>query len=285
MKKLIFLFILLLPFSLLHAQLYKSMFSRNTTKWTVLSSSSFGGSWETEYLFVKDTTINSDTCHIVSSGNARFIFKEDLATGQVWRMGASPYCDMRLFMDYALQKGDTFKTGFTSQNAASHIVDSVFITNGRKHIRFKYIDGYTGEHLEWIEGIGSNLLGINDFDGCVTSYSDDYLLCVYNGSSQVFLNKFYNGNCHPLGIKKISYEIFQVYPNPADRDIVVRFKNTSSLDSRIVIINNLGQLVLSDILQPGSIAKTIDISQLPSGIYMLMLTNAAGITTRPFQKL
>lgn len=286
MKKLLlsfFLLVLLLCNIKVPAQPYQSMFSRDTTRWQVIRSNDIGTIWEVEYVFLKDTLISGDTCKLVVSGGDSLIFKEDLISGKVWEIniGCNPNFD--LLMDYSLQKGDTFKTGYNPLNAPTHIVDSTYIENGRKHISFKYVDGYTGEHLEWIEGIGRNLFGINE--DCNVYEGDDYLLCVYHGSSQVFANKYYSGNCHPLGIEKISSASFQIYPNPANQDIIIRLKESNSFDSRIQIINSLGQIVASDILYSGSIAKTIDVSQLPPGLYILALTNSAGTMTRQFQKL
>lgn len=64
----------------------------------------------------------------------------------------------------------------------------------------------------------------------------------------------------------------KVFPNPAKNMLNIQFEETISTDARIQIYNNMGSLVLCAEINKGNAAKTIDVSQLRSGLYFYSIT-------------
>ncbi len=87
----------------------------------------------------------------------------------------------------------------------------------------------------------------------------------------------------PSGIKAIesSVKIFIVYPNPAADELNVKMSITDNSPVTISLTNILGQQVLTQYYHPGHSASqnlTIDISQLPQGLYFIAARNGEGIS-------
>ena len=105
----------------------------------------------------------------------------------------------------------------------------------------------------------------------------------HNG--KIYLSGGLSGNCTTYSIKSTMYEFdpsfevtsldksngfhWKVYPNPAKDYINIQFDTIKPY--KIEIFNNLGQQLLLKIANTPS--KSINISKLPKGIYMLKLTS------------
>ncbi len=61
-----------------------------------------------------------------------------------------------------------------------------------------------------------------------------------------------------------------IYPNPASEIITIQFSKYTSKNENYKIINMKGELVLEDTINEN---KTIDVSKLSSGIYLLLINN------------
>jgi photosystem II stability/assembly factor-like uncharacterized protein len=72
-----------------------------------------------------------------------------------------------------------------------------------------------------------------------------------------------------MNINKINNQFFSINPNPAQYFIAVNFNNEKIQITHYKIISTQGQLILEDNLLPN---KQIDVSSIPSGIYLLKLT-------------
>ncbi|MBE0649094.1 MAG: T9SS type A sorting domain-containing protein [Bacteroidales bacterium] len=76
---------------------------------------------------------------------------------------------------------------------------------------------------------------------------------------------------------------FFVYPNPADHAVSVGFSSKApSRAYQLKILNLFGQPVIQRQVRPG---ENIPIHELPNGLYLVTLTDPAGKTTFPTQKL
>ena len=74
-----------------------------------------------------------------------------------------------------------------------------------------------------------------------------------------------------MGINIVEKEFFSIYPNPAENLITINFKTEIKTAVMAYKIYNLqGQITLKNILSKD---KQIDVTSLPSGIYILTLTN------------
>jgi len=71
-----------------------------------------------------------------------------------------------------------------------------------------------------------------------------------------------------------------VYPNPASSKITIESNNTQNGTLNITTI--LGQIILTE--QYNTSKTQIDVSQLPSGIYILQLQSKNGLSTKKFVK-
>lgn len=255
------------------------MFGTDSTKWTVLIST-FSGSSTIDYHFEKDTLINGIAYKKITSNAFNFLFREDLNLGKVWYRQIG--CDTSDFeyMNYALQKGDTFNI-LSLATDTLEIVDTTYISNNRKHIRFKLYNYGVKEHLEFIEGIGTNY-GLEYKTNCTAGYGDVYLMCAYQNGVQVFSNKLYNGNCYPSNIEKLARtNDVLIYPNPATNYL------TFTGDQKVLgyyIVNTLGQKLLYRVIA-GYANDQINISSLPAGIYTISIITPSGILNKQFTKL
>lgn len=63
---------------------------------------------------------------------------------------------------------------------------------------------------------------------------------------------------------------FELYPNPASKEVTIELETRSAPDAELVITNNIGQMVMSTPLERSNhVVKKLDISNLPAGIYVI----------------
>jgi hypothetical protein len=79
------------------------------------------------------------------------------------------------------------------------------------------------------------------------------------------LNFVFNNDSNLVNVEQMKYNDFNIYPNPATNHFVI---NSSITPSSISIINITGQTVFSS-NNINSFSKTIDVSELPAGIYLV----------------
>ena len=100
----------------------------------------------------------------------------------------------------------------------------------------------------------------------------------FGGSSNGAIG-FLKTHVHFAGIddvKAISY--FEVYPNPAGDVVTIASHSTSDLG--ISISDMAGREVISDIYPASSLTRSLDISSLPSGLYLISLRSAGQYLTK-----
>ncbi|HPS83998.1 MAG TPA: T9SS type A sorting domain-containing protein, partial [Bacteroidales bacterium] len=80
-------------------------------------------------------------------------------------------------------------------------------------------------------------------------------------------------------------EVMDIYPNPASDNLSISFNTNMSSDYVVSIITVLGDVVSSyNVNSNGFDVKTINISDLPAGIYMVQVSNEKGSTTKKLIK-
>ncbi|WP_276134933.1 T9SS type A sorting domain-containing protein [Polluticoccus soli] len=72
-----------------------------------------------------------------------------------------------------------------------------------------------------------------------------------------------------------------LYPNPASDKITLQVDGTFTLEN-IAVVNQLGQVVMKEELNGGVKTKTIDVSNLPVGYYILRAGTSDGVIAKPF---
>lgn len=100
------------------------------------------------------------------------------------------------------------------------------------------------------------------------SYQGTFTICVFNAVT--------------TGIEQTNEIIqdFSLYPNPAKNDLIIETKNTNS-KHHFEIINSVGTLVYSDVIDN---KRTVDISSLSNGIYIVKLFTGESTIIKKFTK-
>ncbi len=127
---------------------------------------------------------------------------------------------------------------------------------------------YSGHSYTWYEGIGSYNLSYqfsNDFHEFPFVEEQSELLCFWNNDTKIYENEKY-GFCENAesrsGIENVNKPKLLVSPNPAKNILNV---STESEMKTIKIFDVLANLVLE------TNQKTIDISNLPNGIFIVKI--------------
>lgn len=79
-------------------------------------------------------------------------------------------------------------------------------------------------------------------------------------------------NTCPVGIPESKSDNIRIYPNPASTGILV--KNLLGTGITVQLFNCLGTVVFSD--EAAVVARTIDVSGLANGLYILKIMDASG---------
>ncbi len=83
-------------------------------------------------------------------------------------------------------------------------------------------------------------------------------------------------------ISQIRLEDFTAYPNPVQSNLVVKWNNTETAVMQILDIQ--GRVIYSKEILPGRVNENIDMTQMPTGIYLLKVTNSKGVFTTKIVK-
>jgi len=72
-----------------------------------------------------------------------------------------------------------------------------------------------------------------------------------------------------------------LYPNPTSGDLNISFNDIASGNYNVVVFNTIGSVVLSQNMDVnGAVVRTINMNELPTGIYMVQVSNENGSTTK-----
>ncbi len=288
MKKLtIYLFLFFAPLIIVQAQ-YQSIFDTIQTAWKLNNCGLMNSCFEDSLVLKSgDTIINNKTYKKLgyfisispstSQEDNEYYVREELNTGKIWTISSFNSTEI-LISDLTLKVNDTFDFGTAN---GRHRVDSVYIENNKKVIRFDYDIYYQSkfiDKLKMIEGMGLNI------GGCIEPQFTqidlgNYVICQ---EKNYLIN--YTGN-HPssscssanVSVKKFNNRTkVAIHPNPASAQLFIETDNIKI--ERIEILNLQGKVLLD---QPFS--KTIDVSGFGTGVYLLKLYHQGGVINRKFQ--
>jgi len=71
-----------------------------------------------------------------------------------------------------------------------------------------------------------------------------------------------------------------ISPNPASEEVQIRFASKRSEDTKVSMVNMLGQTVMIQTAPRGSEAITLNIRALPSGTYRVVMQDSRGMATQ-----
>lgn len=190
-------------------------------------------------------------------GYMRFYFREEVATGRLYRYFPIYDEEEVLLCDMSLTVGDTFEY-YDGWEMRQVTVESVSFDNGRKVIHFP--DSYYGHYLVFHEGLFPSFypIGFIDDFGC-----DSFLLCEYKDGEQVFENPEYN-TCYidETSVQEQDLLHVSLYPNPAKGKVIIE----GIQPAEVQVFNALGQLVKT---VQGT--NEINISNLKQGVYFVSI--------------
>ena len=227
----------------MQAQEYESYFGADSTRLNVLQ---YCIDWVTTGYMEINT---ADTVHINGHDylratprgfffeNAELYFREETATGRLYRYFPMIDEEEVLLCDMTLTVGDTFYHIDYWGLAHPSVVESVSFENGRKVIRFAlpYLPWH--DALTFREGIFPNNfpIGYLDYYDC-----ENNLLCEYKDGEQVFENPEYN-ICYidETSVQEQDLQHVSRDPNPAKETMLIEGAKVAEVQ----VYNALGQLV------------------------------------------
>ena len=255
----------------MQAQEYESYFGADSTRLNVLQ---YCIDWVTTgYMEINtaDTVhINGhDYLHATPRGfffeNAELYFREETATGRLYRYFPMIDEEEVLLCDMSLTVGDTFYQISNWGMAHPSVVESVSFENGRKVIRFALPVYPWHDALTFREGIFPNNfpIGYLDYFDC-----ENNLLCEYKDGEQVFENPEYN-TCYidETSVQEQDLQHISLYPNPAKETVLIE----GAKAAEVQVYNVFGQLV-----KTVKDSHEINMAGLPQGVYLLRIADTEG---------
>ncbi len=175
-----------------------------------------------------------------------------------------------ILYNFNLLLGDTFIINYPGVDSLFIVVsiDSIQINNDfRKRINF----GGNGRFTSWIEGIG-DIGGL--FCPIKSVFEQRHNLICYEDSASFWINPIYQGinagaACYSLSVEETdSKPNINLFPNPADKTIQIEANYILGNTIQYSIIALDGRICKKGYL----VNNKIDIGELNSGIYFLMMT-------------
>ena len=174
-------------------------------------------------------------------------------------------------MDLTLQLNDTFTVYTVWQDSIPAVVDSVYLMNGLKHIRFNLnIFSFQNAKFEFIESIGTNA-GIT-YQGETGVIIPEQLLCKYTDSIRVYANTEFNGQCYVMlsGVPEyFEQHRSAAFPNPINRNNWLNFNNGNVPHQSIQLFDLQGNIIRKE---SGTQIKMSE----PPGLYFIKLIGNSG---------
>ena len=122
---------------------------------------------------------------------------------------------------------------------------------------------------------GVIIVGKTNFDGATFGVRHVFVGKIgKNDSIPDWVNPVYSGI---VGVQEVNLlDELKVYPNPVDNELVI--SSDPALDTKVSLVNALGQVVMEERLEFGTINLYID--HLKNGVYFLTATTGSSSTTR-----
>ncbi len=238
--------------------------------------------------------------------------REDTAMKKIYFKDTTNNPEMLLY-DFSMQIGDTinlhfFNSGNYFENGRYRLdsITSINLPVGARRVFYLKCDTcafYYGQHLMvWIEGLGFpgdviypysiNMTGMCPCHEILNYYNDNYfsqLINCFEHANKVYydtLNAALMDTCyyHKVcggGVPEIkSLSSFEFAPNPANDAITIEMKISMADDFELDIRDLKGKQILKKIsfgkLGKGTYQKTVDVSSLPSGMYIIECNAKSG---------
>lgn len=179
-----------------------------------------------------------------------------------------------LWFDWDNQVGDPCQLDFPGNLLIDCIVtniDTLIFADAipRRQYHLMSPEGYQlsqyGQTFTFIEGIGTNILGIEN-QGVETQ---QFLSCVFDQNGlQLIQNDFYPemiGCCNPISVSEFANIVFSIFPSPATNQTSLQFE-PAHIPQTIQILNATGQLMHTEKVL-GRLQMQVNVSEYAKGIY------------------
>lgn len=226
-----------------------------------------------------DTTINGYVYRLLGST----LMREDSATKKVYRYHEPSGTDS-VFYDWTLQVGDSIRTTLDNLNFMPDTgwqtvtnIDTIEVEGTQRRVwRFSNpVDGSLCD-IVWYEGIGA-ATGPERYYEHDCWHSDTHLQC-YRYATAPINNPLWGHFCTPLGaIDAPATSRLQLFPNPATDQVQLE---CASNIGNIKLYNATGQQVLTRSSAFWHTSRTLDLSGMPAGVYVLIAETPHGIAHR-----
>lgn len=87
-------------------------------------------------------------------------------------------------------------------------------------------------------------------------------------------------NNRTAGLQALNASSVSLYPNPASANVTVRFNFPQGKNTSVKLFNTLGSVVHETMLPAGKDEISLDVSQLPKGVYVAELVNSGAKITK-----
>lgn len=228
---------------------------------------------------------------IVTTGSFFALLREDTLTRKVYAI-SSGSTQENLLYDFSLEVNDTaivYPLSFPIHSGPVSIlvesIDSILIA-GNYHSRMKIIgvDFPYGMEEYWIEGIGSTMgifnSGITGF--FVSDITFPTLLCFEKDGVILYSNPDFTDcyEIYPVGIAEMDLvDRSNIYPNPTNTTCIVESEKEILYYQ---LLSATGKNIRNG--QVGSKSFTLDISDLPPGMYLILLKTDKGLLVKKIIK-
>lgn len=218
----------------------------------------------------------------------QYLMREDSVARQIFLLDSTGM--ERLIYDFSLQPGDTCYCSYDSPTEGYVVIDSIThaiteqswcadsIELSLANPRIFHVRPNLGQPIFWIEGIGS-YTELRDSDGMF--WYQTFLLCHFDETGERDYH-FRYGDCSDpescfdyVGIADDFAHQINISPNPFTDRFTVTIETPAIGIEEIRVLNLNGQLIARYPLN-GLTSRTIDLSSLATGVWLISLTDKEG---------
>jgi hypothetical protein len=199
-------------------------------------------------------------------------------------LGTYPYCWGKLGVlgaDTLILTGPTNSNDFTISQGANNkspgtdMYISLLDISTNKTIYFSYLGGSGDDVPEGLAILNDSTIFISGNTGGTFPASEGAYITSKPGGYNAVFSRLLFREYIPLIVERYSSECFGVFPNPASQTIQIKGIDMLLNKANYKLTDLNGKIIKQVKLE----SETIDISELPKGIYMLSLNTGEGIIT------
>jgi hypothetical protein len=138
-----------------------------------------------------------------------------------------------------------------------------------------------------LKGTSRSFAPVEYIRGNLYANADDLTIIAFlqreDGNREIYQVTELTGFLDPslvTGLEPIASELVLAYPNPAHHELTVQLPGALSKPAALNLIDQTGRVALKATMQEGTDRKTLNVSDLSGGIYILTVDMGQGVLTR-----